>query len=376
MRTIVNKDDAINKIHKANPNYTLLSDFNGWREDITRKCNICGDIRTVKARSLIEKNHGKIRICPVCAAKERAKQKCKTHNKFIEELVSINPNIDVLDEYVNSNTKLKCRCRIDGHIWEAKPHSLLQNHGCPECYKRISNQRTNDEFISEMKIKHPTIVPLSVFARTKDNIKVHCTVCDYEWETTPNVLLNRDGYGCPKCANHYKIPEQEIIERLKIANPNVEYIDGYKGIEYHANFKCKKCGNKWHTPMNSVLSGRGCPRCNLSHGALRIEQYLNNLSIDYETEYRFEDCKDTRSLPFDFYIKSKNICIEYDGEQHFMPVRCNKNITQEEMNEKFKSQQYRDKIKTEYCKNNNIKLIRIPYTDFDNIEKILNKYIA
>ena len=46
------------------------------------------------------------------------------------------------------------------------------------------------------------------------------------------------------------------------------------------------------------------------------------------------------------------------------------------MNEKFKSQQYRDKIKTEYCKNNNIKLIRIPYTDFDNIEKILNKYIA
>ena len=116
MRTIVNKDDAINKIHKANPNYTLLSDFNGWREDITRKCNICGDVRTVKARSLIEKNHGKIRICPVCAAKERAKQKCKTHNKFIEELVSINPNIDVLDEYVNSNTKLKCRCKIDGYI--------------------------------------------------------------------------------------------------------------------------------------------------------------------------------------------------------------------------------------------------------------------
>lgn len=100
------------------------------------------------------------------------------------------------------------------------------------------------------------------------------------------------------------------------------------------------------------------------------------MSIDYETEYRFEDCKDTRSLPFDFYIKSKNICIEYDGEQHFIPIRFNKNITQEEMNEKFKSQQYRDKIKTEYCKNNNIKLIRIPYTDFDNIEKILNKYIA
>ena len=373
---MVEHEKAVKKIASINPNYTILSEFKGWREDITRKCNICGDIRMVKARSLIEKNHGQVRMCPVCAAIERAKSKRKSHEQFIKELNAITSNIEILDEYVTNDTPLQCRCKIDNHIWKAKPHSLLQNHGCPECYRREINQRTNHEFISEMKIKHPTIIPLEEFKNTSTTMKFKCTVCDYEWQTSPNVLLNKKDYGCPKCANHYKVPEDEIIERLKTANPYVRYIDGYKGIEHHANFECLKCGNRWHTPMNSVLQGRGCPHCNLSHGALKIEKILNNLSIDFETEYRFDDCKDNRSLPFDFYIPSKNICIEYDGEQHFMPVQFRKGVSQQTIQNKFESQKRRDKIKDDYCKNNGITLIRIPYTDFDNIEKILNKYIS
>ena len=167
-----------------------------------------------------------------------------------------------------------------------------------------------------------------------------------------------------------------MIERLKLVNPNVLYIDGYSGIEYHANFECLKCGHKWNTSVNSVLQGKGCPHCNLSHGALEIKRILDNLSIHYETEYRFNDCKDNRSLPFDFYIPSKNMCIEYDGEQHFMPIRFSKNATQEQINNDFESRKRRDKIKDNYCKNNDITLIRIPYTDFNNIERILNKYIS
>ena len=65
---MVEHEKAVKKIASINPNYTILSEFKGWREDITRKCNICGDIRMVKARSLIEKNHGQVRMCPVCAA--------------------------------------------------------------------------------------------------------------------------------------------------------------------------------------------------------------------------------------------------------------------------------------------------------------------
>ena len=64
-----------------------------------------------------------------------------------------------------------------------------------------------------------------------------------------------------------------------------------------------------------------------------------------------------------------NICIEYDGRQHFEIVKKFGGL------EGFIDTKIRDTIKNTYCKKNNIKLIRIPYWDFDNIEKILHKEI-
>lgn len=360
-----------------NPNFTLLSEFNGLRKDISRKCNVCGDVRTVKARSLIEKDkNGKFRMCPVCAANKRAKSLTKTHEDFIKELESINNNIEILSEYKTNSDKVKCKCLIDGLKWEAKPHSLLQNHGCPECSHRNQNWRNEERFLEELHMKYPTISPLTKFTRVNDSMKFKCETCGYEWNTSPNAMLNKEYCGCPKCAGYGRVSEQDVIDRLEEKNPRVKYISGYRGILKRAKFKCNDCGNEWETPVNSVLSGRGCPKCNMSHGALKIGKVLDKLELEYETEYRFEDCKDNRTLPFDFYVKSKNTCIEYDGEQHFMPVKFNKNATTQQMNDKFVSCQHRDKIKTNYCTNNGINLIRIPYTDFNIIEEILNKYIS
>ena len=81
-------------------------------------------------------------------------------------------------------------------------------------------------------------------------------------------------------------------------------------------------------------------------------------------------------MPFDFYLPEYNVCIEYDGIQHFEPTRFNKKMTIEEANDNFIQQKFRDEIKNNYCKNNNIKLLRIPYTEYDNIEKIINKYLS
>jgi very-short-patch-repair endonuclease len=58
-------------------------------------------------------------------------------------------------------------------------------------------------------------------------------------------------------------------------------------------------------------------------------------------------------LPFDFYVPSTKTVIEYDGQQHFVPVWGQ---------ESFENVQRTDKIKNQYCKKNGIKLIRIPYT--------------
>ena len=66
--------------------------------------------------------------------------------------------------------------------------------------------------------------------------------------------------------------------------------------------------------------------------------------------------------------------IEYDGEQHFKPIRFNK-CTEEQAIHNFREIQKRDKIKDDFCKENNIKLVRIPYTQYDKLETIIESEI-
>ena len=84
---------------------------------------------------------------------------------------------------------------------------------------------------------------------------------------------------------------------------------------------------------------------------------------------RFDDCKNKNTLPFDFYIPSLNVAIEYDGIQHYEPVDIFGG------QEQFEIQQKNDNIKNEYCKNNNLKLYRISYKDFDNLEEIIKEIV-
>ena len=120
-----------------------------------------------------------------------------------------------------------------------------------------------------------------------------------------------------------------------------------------------------------LISGNGCPYCKNSKGEMKIINYSKHHNVDYIFQKRFEDCRDIRPLPFDFYIPSYNICIEYDGEQHFMPVRF-KGVSEEDSILRFETQKQRDLIKNKYCQDNKIILYRISYKDFDKIEEILN----
>ena len=82
-------------------------------------------------------------------------------------------------------------------------------------------------------------------------------------------------------------------------------------------------------------------------------------------QYKFKDCKVYKELPFDCYLSRYNCCIEFDGRQHYEIVSAFGGVNA------FIDTKIRDIIKTEYCKKNNIKLIRIPYWEIDNIDRIL-----
>lgn len=125
-----------------------------------------------------------------------------------------------------------------------------------------------------------------------------------------------------------------------------------------------ECGNKIIAARASLKRGQKSCGCLNSKGEYIIKQILDDCSIIYEQQKTFTDLVGKQhSLKFDFYLPNENICIEYQGEQHYFPVDYFGG------EEKFVIQQNYDKLKEKYCKEYNIKLINIPYWDYDKINK-------
>jgi hypothetical protein len=114
----------------------------------------------------------------------------------------------------------------------------------------------------------------------------------------------------------------------------------------------------------------------MSNSERLIAQYLDNLGITYKTQYCFPGCRDKRAVPFDFVLFNQKgkvvMAIEYDGEQHSHPVNFHgEGIKNAKKN--FEKTKKHDKIKNKYCKRKHIKLIRIDYTQRNNLHKIIKR---
>ena len=164
-----------------------------------------------------------------------------------------------------------------------------------------------------------------------------------------------------KISKKNKITKDEFLRRLQdkyLLNDYdfslVEYIDTKTPIKVI----CKDHGIFEVKPFN-LMSGSVCNMCKkISKGESKIEKILNSKNIKYIKQYTFNDCRGTkRPLPFDFYLPDYNICIEYDGRQHYEPVEKFGGI--DGFNQLLKN----DNIKTDYCNLNNIKLLRISYKE-------------
>lgn len=131
------------------------------------------------------------------------------------------------------------------------------------------------------------------------------------------------------------------------------------------------CGHEPHWIIPAMLKQNyGCPICHESKGEKTIREYLEKNNIEFEQEYKFDNCKYKDFLRFDFYVPEYNLCVEFDGIQHFEAKDFFGG------KETLKLTQKRDNIKNNYCKDNNINLLRIAYYDIDNIEKILDKELV
>ena len=177
---------------------------------------------------------------------------------------------------------------------------------------------------------------------------------------------NQERYGVnfiPELKKH----TQEIFLDMckKIHGELYDYSDVfYVNVMEKVKIICKKHGI-FEQRCYSHLEGEGCPKCKISKGENFIMEYLNENNIPYMCQKKFDDCKYKTALPFDFYFQDRNLCLEYDGIQHFMSIE---NWGGED---EFKLRKKKDKIKNDFCKKNNIRLERIKY-DEDIEERLKN----
>lgn len=299
--------------------------------------------------------------------------KKKTREEYVTELAIKNPTIEVVGEYINANTKITHHCLIHDIYWDTTPSRALQGVGCSICHSEkiaMTKYKSNEQYVEELKNISPHIIVMEPYAEARIPILYKCTIHNVEWMAYPNNMLR--GCGCCKCGNekqHYKKckSHEQYIEELKIANKNIIAVDTYVGSLIPIMHKCLIDGYEWYASPANILFGTGCPKCNKSRGEKCIEKWLDEHCISYEAQKIFDDCKDMRALPFDFYLNDYNVAIEYDGEQHYRPVEYFGG------KEKFDLTVKHDRIKDDYCNVNGIRLLRIPY--FKNVENELNNFL-
>ena len=126
------------------------------------------------------------------------------------------------------------------------------------------------------------------------------------------------------------------------------------------------CGNVCYVSAHRLTSGttQSCG-CLISKGEAKIHNILQAHNIIFETQKQFDSCilKQNIRARFDFFLPEHNAVIEYDGNVHFQTNNSGWNTE-----ENLREVQERDKLKTQWCLNNNIILIRVPYTHYNALD--------
>lgn len=363
----ISHDDFIKRVAEISPNITILSNYMGMHSKIECVCE-AGHHWTAIAQDLVRGTG-----CPKCAAIKRGKKRAKTHKQFVEELYAINPSVSVIGTYKNAKTKIELRCK-EGHKWITLPDTALRGSECLTCcniQSSLKQRKSHEQFAEEVHNLQPDIVVLGKYVNSTTKIEFMCSK-GHKWKTAPYNILS--GCSCPNCkaekasAEKTKTHEQ-FIQELSDVNPDVTILGTYQKAKIHLLCRCDKCNNEWKVTPDNLLHGYGCPKCIVSKGEKAVEEHLREIGVSFETQKRFVDCIDTRPLPFDFYLPDYNLCIEYQGEQHYKATR---RMGDEEA---LIYRQKHDSIKREYCKSNGIHLLEIPYTQFKHIPDVLDNAI-
>lgn len=397
--------------------YKILGDYVNNRTKIEMRHIKCGSIFNQRAD-----NHLSGQRCPICYGNVKLTKEIlqlKSNELYGNEY-------EIIGNYYNSSTKILIKHLECGNLFEQTPSNHLSNHKpCPcrflntEKIQEISNSIHNNEYkiLGEYKYinKKIEIRHLECGSIFNQIVSNHisgrgCPTCNLPKKITKDILqkrsddINNNEYKIigdyvdfntkieimhKKCGKSYlqkpsyhyngsKCHNCNPKKRLNLFDVKVRiseiYNSSYKILSNNYEIKSSdivdifhiKCGTYFAKKLSYLLKGHGCPKCSEFKGETKISKYLESNKINYIFQKKFEDCRNINVLSFDFYLQDLNICIEYNGRQHYESVEYFGGI------KNLEKQRIRDNIKMDYCISNKIKLLVIKYDE--DITSILDSF--
>ena len=356
-------EEYVAELKEKNPTVEVVGKYKDAKTKILHHC-LVHDVYWEAYPSSLLRGCG----CEICKNDKIGMSNRKSHSQYVNEVKKNNPNVIVLEQYVNSEIPILHKCIIHNVEWKAYPASILRGAGCYKCgieRSSLSSRKTHDQYIAEARKINPNIVATENYVRALIPIKHKCLIDGYEWLVTPANVLS--GKGCPKCAGNVKKTHSEYVNELALINPKIQVIEEYRGANTPIIHRCEIDGYEWKVTPSDAIHGKGCPKCNESLMERKVEKWLTQNNIEYERNKKFDGCIDIRQLSYDFYLPFYNTNIECQGIQHYEPIE---HFGGEEQ---FKIQQRHDNIKRNYCISNSITLLEIPY--YENVEETLNNFL-
>lgn len=289
----------------------------------------------------------------------------KTHEEFVAEVNAlVGDEYTVVGTYVKRNDVVTIKHNTCGSEYNIRPGHFLSGRRCRYCATR-RRMKSQDEFVKEVKSSvGDEYRVLGPYNGDKVKVKVKHLSCRRTYEVIAGNIIK--GKRCPHCyLNKLKTTVQFEKELFDIHGEDYAILGKYRGASTKIYIRHNHCGKIYKTTPSIILKGCGCPNCKTSKGEKRIEEWLESRKINFTSQKLVRYDPDKAPLRLDFYVCG--VAIEYDGELHY------------KAKEFFGGEdglidtQRRDAIKTQYCVDNGIPLIRIPYWDFDNIDAILTE---
>ena len=271
--------------------------------------------------------------------------------------------------YKNMKSPAEVQCNNCKNIYQmqrAENFFRKKKYFCKKCCDTSSWELQKENFLKWLSNQDDfeLVDDLSKIHNSQEHIKCKCTKCGLIQENK-RVYDYYNGKQCFCVSKGTKKPH--VVLEKELEEQGYELLEEYQNTDIPTMVRRISCNHTFRVRIADILKDKYyCPLCNNSKGELAIINFLNNNNIKYIRQYSITTYK---TCFIDFFILSLNLFIEYNGIQHYKPIKFFGG------EEAFNEQTKRDQSVREYSINNNKKLLEISYQDFENIDEILKEAI-